>query len=186
MIRRFVSVGFLGAAALVMSVAPASAQQQQFRIGVVNTQRVLAEAPGVTAAQRSLETELARYRTEVDSVERTLQRSQEELQRTAGTLTEAQRTQRTQELQQRVTAYQARVQQLNQLAQQREQALVAPAVRQVNAVVERLRREQGFSMIWDSSANFVVAVDPAFDITDRVIAAVRGAPAAAPAGPVRP
>jgi hypothetical protein len=38
-------------------------------------------------------------------------------------------------------------------------------------------------MIWDAAANFVVAVDPAFDITDRVIAAVRAlpAPAATPA-----
>ena len=180
--RLGLSVGFLGAAAaLVMSAAPVAAQQGQFRIGVVNTPRVMSELPAVASAQRSLEAELGRYRTEVDSLERTLQRRQEEFQRNSATLTPAARTQQQQALQQSLGAYQQRVGQLNQLAEQRQQQLVAPVMRQVTEAIERIRREQGFSMIWDASANFVVAVDPTFDITDRVIAAVRAMPAAAPA-----
>jgi outer membrane protein len=181
--RRFLSIGFLGAAAaLVLGAAPVAAQQGQFKIGVVNTQRVLAELPSVGAAQRSLESELGRYRTEVDTLERSLQRRQEALQANT-TLTAAARTQQQQALQQSVAAYQQRVAQLNQLAEQRQQAVVAPVMRQVTEAIERIRREQGFSMIWDAAAQFVVAVDPAFDITDRVIAAVRAlpAPAATPA-----
>ena len=182
--RRILSVGFLGAAAaLVMGAAPAAAQQGQFRIGVVNSQRVLAEVPGVTAAQRTLESELSRYRTEVDTLERSLQRRQQALQGNT-TLTGAARTQQEQALQQSVGAYQQRVAQINQLAQQREAQLVAPVMRQVTETIERIRREQGFAMIWDASAQFVVAVDPAYDITDRVIAAVRAAAPAAPAAPV--
>ncbi len=183
--RRILEFGFLGAAmALVLGTVPASAQQGQFRIGVVNTQRVLSELPSVSAAQRSLESELGRYRTEVDTLERSLQRRQEALQANTA-LSPAARTQQQQALQQSVAAYQQRVAQLNQLAEQRQQAVVAPVMRQVTEAIERVRREQGFAMIWDAAANFVVAVDPAFDITDRVIAVVRAlpAPAAAPAAP---
>lgn len=183
--RRILSVGFLGAAAaLVMGAAPVAAQQGGFRVGVVNTQRVLAEVPGVSAAQRTLESELGRYRTEVDTLERSLQRRQQALQQNT-TLTGAARTQQEQALQQGVAAYQQRLQQINQLAQQREAQLVAPVMRQVTETIERIRREQGFSMIWDASANFIVAADPALDITDRVIAAVRTlpAPAATPTAP---
>lgn len=180
--KRLLSAGIFGVAALALGLGASPASAQQLKIGFVNSQRVLAEAPGVQNAQRALQTELSGYQTEVDSLERTLQAQGTQLQQQLGTLSEQARTQRQQEFQQRLTAAQQRIGQLNQYAQQREAQLVQPVMQQINQAVEEVRREGGFSFIVDASNGFVIAADPALDVTERVLTRLRAMPApAAPA-----
>lgn len=174
--KRVLSV--LGAVAALVMAAPAGAQQ--LKVGFINSQRVLAEAPEVAAAQQTLERELPGFRAQVDSLERALQQGQENFQRQQATLSEQVRQQRQTELQQQFQAYQQRVAQLEQTVQRRQGELVAPAMRRINDTVEAVRREGSFSFIVDASNGGIVAVDPALDITDRVIQRLRGG-AAAPA-----
>lgn len=179
--KRSLSAGLLGAlAALALVAAPAAAQ---VKIGFVNSQRVLAEAPGVAQVQQTLEREMPRLRAPLDSLEASLQAQQTQLQQQQATLTPAVREQRQQALQQQFQAYQQRAQQLEQQAQQRQQQLVAPVMQQINATIETLRREGGYTYIMDSSQGSILAVDPTLDLTDRLLQRLRGG-AAAPAGPV--
>ncbi len=179
--KRMTMAAFAAAVAVLAGgAAPAAAQQ--LKIGFVNSQRVLAEAPGLQGVQATLERELSPFRTEVDSLERSLEAQNQALQQQASTLSEAVRTQRQQELQQRFGAYQQRLTQLNQMAQQRQSQLVGPVMTQINEAVEAVRREGSFSFIVDASSGFVVAADPALDVTDRVIARLRTMPAP-PAAP---
>jgi outer membrane protein len=179
--KRFLSVSFAGAlAALVVAAAPAAAQQQ--RIGFVNSQRILAEAPGLQQVQQTLERELPGLRAPLDSLEQRLQAQQTQLQQQSATLSEQVRTQRQTELQQQFAAYQQRAQQLQQQAQRREAELVQPVMQAINNAIEAERRAGNYSYIMDASGNGIVAVDPALDMTERVLARLRGgAPAAAPA-----
>lgn len=182
--KRSMFVGLLGAAAvLVMGVAPAGAQT--LKIGFVNTQRVLAETPAVAQANQTLQTELARLRAPLDTMEQRLNAASQAFQQQQATLSAAARDQRQTELQQQYAAYQQRGQQLQEQAAQRQQQLIAPVMQQINAAIEAVRREGAYTFIVDSSAQGIVAVDPALDITDRVMARLRGgaAPAAAPARP---
>ena len=174
--KRVLSV--LGAVAALVMAAPAGAQQ--LKVGFINSQRVLAEAPEVAAAQQTLEREIPGFRAQVDSLERALQQGQENFQRQQATLSEQVRQQRQTELQQQFQAYQQRVAQLEQTVQRRQGELVAPAMRRINDTVEAVRREGAFTFIVDASNGGIVAVDPALDITDRVIQRLRGG-AAAPA-----
>ena len=179
--KRFLSVSFAGAlAALVMAAAPAAAQQQ--KVGFVNSQRILAEAPGLQQVQQTLERELPGLRAPLDTLEQRLQAQQTQLQQQSATLSEQVRTQRTTELQQQFQAYQQRAQQVQQQAQRREAELVQPVMQAINAAIEAERRAGGFAYIMDASGNGIVAVDPTLDLTERVLARLRGgAPAAAPA-----
>lgn len=181
--KRILSAGVLGAvAALVMGAAPAAAQ---IKIGFVNSQKILAEAPGVQQVQQTLQAEMARLRAPLDSMEQRLNAANTAFQQQQATLTPAAREQRQNELQQQFAAYQARGQQLQEQAQQRQQQLVQPVMTQINAAIEALRREGGFTLIVDSSQGGIVTVDPALDLTDRVLQRMRGgaAPAAPPAAP---
>ena len=177
--KRILSAGVLGAlGALVLGAAPAAAQ---LKIGFVNSQRVLAEAPGVQQVQQTLQSEMTRMRAPLDSMEQRLNAANTAFQQQQATLTPQAREQRQNELQQQFAAYQARGQQLQEQAQQRQQQLVQPIMNQINAAIEALRREGAYSMIVDSSQGGIVSVDPALDLTDRVLARIRGgAPAAAP------
>jgi outer membrane protein len=179
--KRILSAGVLGAvAALVMGAAPAAAQ---IKIGFVNSQRILAEAPGVQQVQQTLQAEMTRLRAPLDSMEQRLNAANTAFQQQQATLSAAAREQRQGELQQQFQAYQQRGQQLQEQAQQRQAQLVQPVMQQINAAIEVLRREGGFTMIVDSSQGGIVTVDPALDLTDRVLQRMRGGAAAPPAAP---
>lgn len=181
--KRFLSVGMLGVvAALVMGAAPAAAQAG-LKIGFVNSQRILAEAPGVQQVQQTLQRELPGLRAPLDSLESRLQTQQQQFQQQQGSMTQQAREARQTELQQAFAAYQQRVQQAQEQAQQRQETLVAPVMQQINTTIEALRREGGFTMIVDSSAGGIVTVDPALDLTERVLQRLRGGAAAPPAAP---
>ena len=124
--KRILSAGVLGAvAALVLGAAPAAAQ---IKIGFVNSQKILAEAPGVQQVQQTLQAEMARLRAPLDSMEQRLNAANTAFQQQQATLTPAAREQRQNELQQQFAAYQARGQQLQEQAQQRQQQLVQPVM----------------------------------------------------------
>ena len=180
--KRILSVGVLGAvAALVLGSAPAAAQG--IKIGFVNSQKILAEAPGVAQVQQTLQAEMTRMRAPLDSMEQRLNAANTAFQQQQATLTPAAREQRQTELQQQFAAYQQRGQQLQEQAQQRQQQLIQPVMQQINTAIEALRREGGFTMIVDSSQGGIVTVDPALDLTDRVLQRMRGGAAAPPAAP---
>lgn len=182
--KRSMFAGLLGAAAaLVLAVAPAGAQT--LKVGFVNSQRVLAETPAVAQVNQTLQGELTRLRAPLDTMEQRLNTASQQFQQQQATLSAQAREQRQTELQQQYAAYQQRGQQLQEQAQQRQQQLIAPVMQQINQAIEAVRREGSFTMIIDSSQGGILAVDPSADITERVLARLRGG-AAPPAAPARP
>ncbi|MBV9110689.1 MAG: OmpH family outer membrane protein [Gemmatimonadetes bacterium] len=181
--KRVLSAGVLGALALMATVAPAHAQG--LKIGFVNSQRILAEAPGVQQAQQTLQGEVTRMRAPLDSMEARLNTASQQFQQQQATMTPAARDARQNELQQQFAAYQQRGQQLQEQAQQRQQALMAPIMQQIRTAIEALRAAGGYTMIVDSSNESIIVVDPAADLTDQVIRRLAGTAAPA-AGAPRP
>jgi outer membrane protein len=161
-------LGTVGAEAAV-------AQQggQATRFAFVNTQRVMAEAPGSREATQTFEREMQRFRTEVDSLEQRLEQMQQDYQRQEATLSPQARTQRQQEMQQQFVTYQTRLGELERTAQQRQTELVEPIMRRITETIEELRREGNYAMIFDASAGVLITADPALDLTDRVLARLR-------------
>jgi outer membrane protein len=168
--KRFIPAA-IAAIVLATGVSGASAQQ---KVGFVNTQRVLAQTPAVATVQQTLEREFAATRAGIDSMETRLQAGQQQLQQQASTLSEAVRQQRTQELQALYAQYQQRGQQAQQAVQQREGQLMQPVLRTVNEAIEAERRAGAFSYLLDAGSNLIVAIDPALDITDKVITRLGG------------
>jgi len=180
--KRSMFAGLLGAAAFVVAAA-APAQAQALKIGFVNSQRILAESPAVAQVQQTLQGEMTRLRAPLDSMEQRLNTANQAFQQQQATLSPQAREQRQTELQTQYTAYQQRGAQLQEQAQTRQQQLIAPVMQQINATIETVRREGGFTFIIDSSQGGILAVDPTLDITDRVMQRLRGgapAPAARP------
>jgi outer membrane protein len=169
------------AVALVLGLlftAGTEAEAQQARFGYINTQRVMAQAPGVEDAQRRFEQEMAPLQAEVDSMARALQQAQQNLQRQAQTLSNDARQQRQQALGQQFEAYQMRVAELDNQAQQRHEELLQPILQplmpRISQVIEQIRAEGNFAMIFDASAGGLITADPALDLTDQVLQRLRG------------
>jgi outer membrane protein len=164
------------AIAAVVSMAAAAPAQAQFKMGYVNSDRVLAETPAFADVRATLEREFSPLRAEIDTLEARLGRADTEFRAQAPTLTEAVRTQRQQTMQQQFAQYQARAQQIQQQVQSREQELVRPVMERIRGVLEQVRAAGGYSFIMDPPEGVIVAVDPALDVTDQVIRALGGTP----------
>lgn len=157
-------------AGLLFASAPLSAQA---KLGFVNVQQIMTQAPGLAEARTTFEAEVQRAQPELQRMAAELDSLQADLQRQQATLTEAARTQRQTDLQTRYATYQQR-----QVAlQQREQALLAPISQRVEAVIEAVRKEGGYAMIFDSAESGIVAVDQTLDLTNRVLDRLKTAPA---------
>jgi outer membrane protein len=168
--KRFLSPALFSLMVLLAgAVSSLSAQQQPMRIAYIDVQQIMAQAPGLAQARTAFEGEVQRVQPELQRMATELDSLQAEYQRQQATLTEAARQQRQQELQQRFTTYQQRQQEL----QQREQELLAPITNRIEEVIEQVRREGGFAMIFDAMQSGIVAADESLDLTNRVLDRLR-------------
>lgn len=173
--RRYMLAG-LATFAVMAAAQPALAQAP--RIGFINSQRILAEAPGTVQAQQAFEADMAQYRAQIDSLETALEQARETYQRQQSTLGETARQERQAQLQVQFNTYQQRVAELEQVAQRRQAELVQPIMQRISAVIEEIRQAEGYAMIFDASTGALITADPALDLTDRVLESLRAAPPA--------
>lgn len=186
-------------AALVLGVVAVSAAAAQgappsVRIGFVNSNALIMGAPGRAEAQQIYDREKVTFEAEVARMSDSLRAMDNKLKADAASLSPATLAARQQELEDRFDAYSRRGDSLRALSERRQNELLQPVIDLVNRVLQEIRTEDNYSVIFDLSADGqpVVAFDKNLDITDRVLARVRQQPTPTlPAGrtatpPVRP
>ncbi|HUO53024.1 MAG TPA: OmpH family outer membrane protein, partial [Gemmatimonadaceae bacterium] len=175
------------AAALAACAAGVLAAQSPLKLAYVNSQKILPQAPGFADAQATMETEAEGVKAQEQRMMDSLNFLIGEYQKAQPTLTPAQRTQRENALRAKQQEFQQRAAQLEQRAQQRQAELVEPIREQIRGIIEGLRVDGGYAMIFDIGAQGggLVAVDTSLDLSDKVIAKLQAAgppkPAAKPA-----
>lgn len=160
---------FPAAAVLALVLAAPAGAQSSLKIGYINSQEIIQEAPGAQQARQQLEQQLTEYRQEVQQMGEELQDQIERYEQQQMTLSEEARQQRQEEIRQKQQEYQQRVQQLEDQAARRQQEVVAPIMQQINTVIEDIRREGSYTVIFDVAAQGIVAADPGLDLTAEVI-----------------
>jgi outer membrane protein len=172
---------------IVVGTAAAQAPQGAAvpaKIGYINSALLLQQAPGRAEAEAQFEREVGVYRQQIQRMDDSLRTLVSAFDRDAPKLDSATRETRRTSIAQRETEYQGRARGLDSTMQARQAQLVKPIMERVQAVIEAIRTEDGFSMIFDVGAqtNVVVAADKKLDLTDRVLARLKsqGIPPAAP------
>jgi outer membrane protein len=168
-----------------------TAVAQPLRLAFINSQLILANTPGRAEAESLFTREMAGYRAEVQAMQTRLDSAVAEYQRTSVALTPAARQARETEIRNLQQRAQQRATELDQQASQREAALTRPIMQRVQAVIEGIRAEYNYSMIFDATAQAgtIVTADPALDISPLVIERLRAAgpaPATPDTGAVQP
>jgi outer membrane protein len=191
--------------ALAQQSAPPAASA--LRIAYINSQVILAQAPGRAEAESRFQREMTTYQQQVQRMGDSLNTMIADYNRAAVTLSPAAKESREKAIRAREDQYQQRVRQLEQQAQQRQAEIVQPIMDQINKIINDIRAEGNYAMIFDagSASGVLVAADRNLDITDQVLARLKtlppatasdsgarqpakptGAPIAAPAGVSRP
>ncbi|HWO90252.1 MAG TPA: OmpH family outer membrane protein, partial [Gemmatimonadales bacterium] len=144
------------AAALSLMGTAARAQQPtapvQLRVAYVNSQAILANTPGRAQAESTFAREMTGFRAEIQRLQAELDSALQAYQRTEVALSPQARTQRQSELRQLEQRNRQRAQEIEQQASQREQELIAPILQRINAVIEGIRAEFNYHLIFDVAA----------------------------------
>lgn len=161
----------LGALAFTMIAAGTAGAQGGSKIAYVNSQQIIAEAPGRAEAEAQIQKDMNAYREQVQKMGDSLNALIASYTKSESTLSEPARTAKQKEIQDKEREYQQRVQGLEQKAQQRQAELVRPIMEKINNIIEQVRAENGYAMVFDAGnqAGVVVAADSSLDITKQVI-----------------
>ena len=175
-------VGFIRAAtvALVLTaVAGGSAAAQTVpKIGYVNSAAILAQAPGRAEAEAQFNSEVKAYQAQLQRMSDSLQMLAANFDKEAPKLDSATRATRANSIRTKETDYQTRARQLDEQMQNRQAELVRPIMENLQKIIEAVRVEDKYSMIFDvgSQTSVIVAADKSLDITPKVRARVKAAP----------
>ncbi len=175
----------------LIAIATVGAQTAQpaaavpVKIGYINSALLLQEAPGRAEAEAQFDREVGAYRTQLQRMNDSLNTLMAAFDRDAAKLDTTTRAARGKTIRDREAEYQSRARGLDSTMQARQAQLVKPIMERVQAVIEAIRQEDGYSMILDvgAQASVVVAADKRLDLTDRVLSRLKshGAPPATPA-----
>lgn len=153
-------------------VAPnARGQGQTLKLAYINSNVILQSTPGRAQAESTFQRELLGFQQQVNVLQAQFDSAVNEFNRTSLVLSPSAKQARQQELSQMQQRTQQQVQDLRDRATQREQELMAPITQRVTAVLEGIRAEFNYSMIFDASAQSgaLVTADRALDISPLVI-----------------
>jgi len=167
---------------LVFAHFGAASAQTNLKLGYINSQRILEQDSTAQAAVREFEGDLARYQVELQQLEQEGQALMDQYEQQQAMLSEEARAAREEEIRLKQIQYQQRAAELDQQAAARRAELLQPVMEMINTVIQELRTEGGFSMIFDSASQGLVAADPALDLTPAVLTRLQSAarPGASP------
>ena len=162
------------AALLLAVLAPAAAAQSENKIGFVNTERILREAALAVRAQKKIEAEFSKRDQEMARSAEQLKKLQDELERQGVTMAESQRRTKEREFAEVNREFQRRQREFREDLNQRRNEELAQVVEQANRVIRQIAEQEKYDIIFQDA----VYANPRIDITERVIKALEGKPAA--------
>ena len=171
--RRFVPLSLV----LLAFASPVLAQGTAPKVGYINSQAILDQAPGAAEASEQFEADLARLREQIQPATDSLDLMIQAYEAQALTLSPEAKQRREQAILAKREEVQQLAAQLDQQAGARRAELVQPIMDRITQVIEQLRVEGNYSLIFDVSAGSIIAADPTLDLTDEVLRRLQ-APAA--------
>lgn len=170
--RKVYTLLIAAAALATVSAVPAAAQTAP-KLAFINSQRIIAEAPGAQSARQTLEREMEGFRSELNKLDEDIQKMITSYEQKRSMLSTDARAKEEEAIMQKQRDAQQRAMQLEEQANNRQNQLVEPVMRQIQEVIDSIRVEGKYAMIFDAGAGGVIAADPALDLTDQVLARLR-------------
>jgi outer membrane protein len=177
-------------------------QQAAMKIAYVNTTALMEAAPGRDSATAILNREGNAFQAQLQKLQDSVNARLAKFNKAEPTLTPAAKDKETKEIQVLEQDLQTKNQQFQQQFDQRKQEVLAPITDMVKKVLDDLREEGNYSMIFmnDPGQTPIVSADKNLDITDKAISrlratkaptipaasALKGGAPSAPAGVTKP
>lgn len=167
----FSSVISRAAVVCALAVAASASYAQDFKIGFVNTDRIIRDSAPAKAAQTRLEQEFSRREREVETLGTQLRTASERLERDAPTLSESQRAVRQRQLVEMDREFQRQRRLFQEDVNQRRNEELQQVLERANRVIRQVAEAERYDLIIQEA----VYIHPRHDITEKVINALNAA-----------
>lgn len=166
-----------GAGAAGAQAGGATAPATPPKLAFIRSQDIFAQAPGRTEAEAQFNKEVETVRAQEKAMGDSINVMFADYAKVEATLAADAKQARQQAIRDRQGQFQQRQQQLEQQVQQRQGELVQPILERINRIINDIRTENSYAMVFDAQANGggLVAADKSLDITDLVIARLKAA-----------
>jgi outer membrane protein len=154
--------------AVLMAMAAGVAGAQDFKIGVVNIDRIFREANSAKAAQARLEQEFGKREKEVGDLGTQLKTLADKFEREAPTLAESQRVARQKQLVEQDRDFQRKRREFQEDLNARKNEELQQVIERANKVVKTVAETEKYDLVLQEA----VYANPKHDITDKVIKAL--------------
>ena len=153
---------FLGT---VIALGSLHSNAQEFKVGIVNLDRIFREANTAKSAQVKLEQEFSKREKELNDIASQLKTASEKFEREAPTLAESQRATRQKQLVDQDRDFQRKRREFQEDLNSRKNEELQTVIERANKVVKALAEAEKYDLIVQEA----VYVNPKLDITDKVI-----------------
>ncbi len=150
------------AAACLFASGAASAE---VKIGFVNTQRILADAPQAAKAKKKIEKEFEKRDQDLQRLAKQLQSLQEAMEKNSVTMPESERRNKEREFGELNREFQRRQREFKEDLNLRQNEEMAAIFERVNKVIRNIAETEKFDLILQEA----VFAGPRIDITERII-----------------
>ena len=155
----------------VIALAGFSVSAQEFKIGIVNLDRIFREANSAKSAQAKLEQEFGKREKDLNDVGVQLKTLSDKYEREAPTLSESQRVTRQKQLVDQDRDFQRKRREFQEDLNSRKNEELQQVIERANRVVKTLAEAEKYDLIIQEA----VYVNPKHDITDKVLKSLNAA-----------
>lgn len=158
--------------ALGIAMPGLAAAQSEIRIGFIDSEAIIREAPGYQEANDAFNRTAESWRDSLEQKRARLQELFDEYKKQEVILSPEKKTEKQEEMlrmEEEVQAYFQTKFGPEGEANTRQAELLQPIIEQVNTVIDQTRQDGGYSLIFDLQDGALVAGDPSLNITDEVI-----------------
>ena len=155
----------VASAALLIFSASAMAEG---KIGAINLQKILADAPQAARAKKKIEKDFEKRDQELQRIAKQLQGLQETIDKNAVTMAESERRAKEREFGELNRDFQRKQREFREDLSQRQNEEMAAIFERVNKIVKQIAEADKYDIIFQEAAY----INPRVDITDKVIKAL--------------
>jgi outer membrane protein len=165
------------ASALLLLAPQVARGQQSYRIGYINSQAIVPQTPGYDEAQSQFQQDMQGFQSQMRQMAQQLDSMIQAYEQQQLTMSPATKQEREQQIMSRQQEVQQAQNDMSQRANAREAELLQPIMEKINTVIEQIRAEGNYAVIFDVAAGAIIAADPALDLTDEVVRRLQVPPA---------
>lgn len=164
-------LAILAAVAVGITMTPATGTAQSNGVAYVAVQAVLQNTPGYAKAESTWTAEVEGFKRQMTELQARLDSASSAFEQKSAMLSPSNRASERKQLEEQTLVMQQQVADLNRKAGERQRELLDPIEQRVVAVIESLRVEGNYTIVFDVSAqgSNVVTADKSLDLTRKAI-----------------